>query len=63
MVRLDMSSGVRKDKVKMKKVIVSKAASWVKEWLRSGSPKGPRWSSLALGIDDFQWGWDVWGIG
>ncbi len=32
---------VRKDKVMSKKVIVSKAATCVKEWLRSGAPKSP----------------------
>ncbi len=45
-----MSSGVRKDKVKTKKVIVSKAASCVKEWFRLGTPKGPCWSALVLGL-------------
>ncbi len=42
MVRLERSSVVRKDKVMTKKVIVSKAASCVKEWLRLGVPNGPQ---------------------
>ncbi len=63
MVRLEMSLVVRKDKVMTKKEIVSNAASWVKEWLRSGAPKGPRWRSCALGRVDFQWGRKVWGMG
>ncbi len=58
-----MSSVVRKDKVMTKKVIVSKAASWVKEWLRSGVPNGPRQRLWALVIVDFQWWWEAWGIG
>ncbi len=57
-----MSLVVRKDEVMMKKEIVLNAASWVKEWLRSGAPKGPRWRACALRRVDFQWGWGVWGI-
>ncbi len=58
-----MLSGVRKDEVKTKKVIVLKAASCVREWFRSGAPKGPRRSACSLGIVDFQWGWESMGIG
>ncbi len=58
-----MFYGMRKDEVKTKKVIVLKAASCVNEWFRLGAPKGPRWSALALKTVDFQWGWEVWGIG
>ncbi len=53
---------VRKDEVMTKKEIVSNAASWVKEWLRSGAPKGPRRRSCALRRVDFQWRWEVWGM-
>ncbi len=58
-----MSLVVRKDKVMTKKVIVLNAASWVKEWLRSGTPKGPRRRACALRRVDFQWGQKVWGMG
>ncbi len=58
-----MSAGVRKDEVKTKKEIMSKAASCVKEWFRSGALKGPCQRECALGIVDFQWGLKVWGIG
>ncbi len=57
-----MSLVVRKDKVMTKKEIVSNAASWVKEWLRLGAPKGPCQRSCALGRVDFQWGQKVWGM-
>ncbi len=50
---------VRKDEVIMKKEIVLNAASWMKEWLRSGAPKGPHWRSCVLGRVDFQWGGGV----
>ncbi len=62
-VRLEMLSVVRKYKVMTKKVILLKATSWVKEWLRSGAPRGPRWRAWAVGSVDFQWGWELWGIG
>ncbi len=47
---------VRKEEVMTKKEIVSNAASWVKEWLRLGAPKGPRRRVCVLGRVDFQWG-------
>ncbi len=62
-MRLEMLFVVRKDEVIMKKEIVLNAASWMKEWLRSGAPKGPRQRSCALGRVDFQWGRKVWGMG
>ncbi len=55
-MRLEVLSGVRKDKVMTKKAVVSKAAVWVKEWLMSGAPNGPRRREWALGRVDFQWG-------
>ncbi len=58
-----MSSVARKDKVRTKKVIVSKAASFVKEWLRSDAPKGPCQSVLVVWSVDFQWGWWLGGSG
>ncbi len=62
-MRLEMSLAVRKEEVRIKKEIVSKAASCVKEWLRSGAPKGPCQRLCAPGRVVFQWGWGVWGIG
>ncbi len=58
-----MSAGVIKDEVNMNYEIVLKAASCMKEWLRLGAPKGPCRRACALGIVDFQWGWEVWGRG
>ncbi len=43
-MRLEMLSDVRKDEVMTKKAVVLKAAVWVKEWLMSGAPNGPRCS-------------------
>ncbi len=58
-----MSLVVRKAEVMTKKEIVLNAASWVKEWLRSGAPKGPCRRACALRRVDFQWGGEVWGMG
>ncbi len=55
-----MSSVVRTDEVKTKKVIVLKAASCIKEWSKSGASNGPRRRAWALGSVDLQWGWEVW---
>ncbi len=55
-MRLVMSSSVRKDEAMTKKAVVSKAAVWVKEWLMSGAPNGPRRREWALRRVDFQWG-------
>ncbi len=58
-MRLEMLSAMRKDNVMTKKVIVLKAASCMKEWMRSGVPKGPRWRAWVLGIVVFWWGWEA----
>lgn len=36
--------------------IVSREASWVKEWLKSGLPNDPQRSSVTVDRDVFQWG-------